>query len=86
MRNFMIKIAAAALVAAVAAPAMAQSGSGSGASGASGSAGLGIDYAALVAAGASGNPGVATPGQSATGTLGGPIAGLINQFSKKDQK
>lgn len=83
MYKTIIKIAAISLFAAASAPVLAAS---SGTSGASGSAGLGIDYGALVAASGSGDPYIATPGSSATGTLGGPVAGLINQFSKNKSK
>jgi len=82
MRNFMIKLAAATFVAAVSVPVMAAP---SGSSGVSGSAGLGIDYAALVVTSGTGNPGMAVPGSSANGTMGGPIAGLIKQFSKQER-
>ena len=86
MRKFTLIKASAALVVALSAPsAFAQSGS-SGSSGTSGRAGLGIDYAALVAAGATGNPGVAMPGSSARGTLGGPIAGLRSHFGERKRQ
>lgn len=78
MHKFILKIAVLSL-AVSAAPAFAAT---SGTSGASGSSGLGVDYGALVAAGASGNPGVALPGSSATGTLGGPLAGLMDHFTR----
>jgi hypothetical protein len=86
MRKSMIGVAGATVLLALVSPAMAASSgtsSGSGAAtGSSGSIGLGIDYAALVSAGATGNPGVALPGASKMQTLGGPINGLVWHFSK----
>lgn len=74
----------AALAAAMSLPAMAQSGT-SGSSGSSGSAGLGIDYGALVSAGASGNPGVATPraDEVLDTTMGGPLNGVRKHFARQ---
>ncbi len=77
-KHILIKMAAAIVIAGASVPAMAQSGS----SGTSGSAGLGIDYGALASVSGTGNPGIALPGKSATGTLGGPIAGLARHFSR----
>ncbi|NGY03604.1 hypothetical protein [Solimonas terrae] len=83
MRNFMIKMSLAALVVAVSAPVAMAAPSGT--SGVSGSAGLGIDVGANIAASGSGDPYLSVPpGGQADGTLGGPVAGLIDKFSKKE--
>jgi hypothetical protein len=80
-KNFLNKMAVAAIVAGASLPAFAQSGS----SGTSGSAGLGIDYGALVTVSGSGNPSISLPGSAAPG-MGGPIAGLAQHFGKRRNK